>query len=143
MTAWLAKVDNAATTSHADLDWFKVAEDNLDTATGTWGVDNVISGGGWHSFVLPSCIAPGQYLLRIELIGLHGASVTGEAQFYGSCAQIEVTGSGGFTPSETAKIPGSYSPEDPSIKIGIYDGSGQPTNGGQPYQAPGMRPITC
>lgn len=143
VTAWLARVDDAASTPHGDLDWFKIAEDGLDTGSNTWGVDNVIAGNGWHSFTLPACVADGQYLLRIELLALHGASATGEAQFYGSCAQIQVTGGGGFFPSETVKIPGAYSPEDPSIKIGIYDGNGQPTNGGQPYQAPGPRPISC
>ena len=143
VTYWLAQVDNAATAPHEGANWFKIAEDNLDTSTGVWGVDNVISGNGWHYFTMPSCIAPGQYLLRVELIGLHGASSVGGAQFYGSCAQIEVTGGGSFVPAETQQIPGSYTAEDPSILIGIYDGNGQPTNNFQPYEAPGMRPIVC
>ena len=141
VTAWLARVDDAATASSADLDWFKVAEDNLDTTSATWGVDNLISGGGWHYFTMPSCIADGQYLLRIELLALHSAPR--EPQFYGSCAQIQITGGGSFTPGETQKIPGSYSRDDPSINASIYDSNGQPTNSYQPYEAPGMRPITC
>jgi cellulase len=143
VTYWLARVDDAATAGLEGLEWFKVAEDNLDTSTGTWGVDNVVSNDGWHSFHLPECIADGQYLLRVELLALHSAGGTGGAQFYGSCAQIEVTGGGDFSPAETAQIPGSYSAEDPSIKIAIYDASGVPNNSNQPYQAPGMRPITC
>ena len=119
----------------------KVAEDNLDTTSATWGVDHMISGGGWHHFTMPSCIADGQYLLRIELLALHSAP--SEPQFYASCAQIQVTGGGAFSPSQTQKIPGSYDRMDPSINAMIYDGNGQPTNSYQPYQAPGMRPITC
>lgn len=141
ITAWLARVDDAVSASHAGLDWFKVAEDNLDTTSATWGVDHMISGGGWHHFTMPSCIADGQYLLRIELLALHSAP--SEPQFYASCAQIQVTGGGAFSPSQTQKIPGSYDRMDPSINAMIYDGNGQPTNSYQPYQAPGMRPITC
>lgn len=29
----------------------------------------MVSGGGWWYFTLPSCIAPGDYLMRAELIG--------------------------------------------------------------------------
>ena len=46
------------------------------------------------TFVLPRSTPPGEYLLRIEHIALHAASVAGGAQFYISCAQIRVTGSG-------------------------------------------------
>lgn len=143
VTYWLAQVDDAATASHEGANWFKIAEDNLDTSTATWGVDNLIAGNGWHYFTMPSCIADGQYLLRVELIALHSASSAGQAQFYGSCAQIEVTGGGSFSPTETQQMPGTYTADDPSIQISIYDANGLPTNNNQAYQAPGMRPITC
>lgn len=143
VTYWLAEVDDAASASHEGLDWFKISEDNLDTSSNTWGVDNLINNDGWHYFTMPSCIASGQYLLRVELLALHSAFTAGEAQFYGSCAQIEVTGGGSFSPSETQKMPGTYSADDPAIQLMIYDGDGLPTNGGQAYEAPGMRPISC
>jgi cellulase len=38
---------------------------------------------------MPSCVAPGQYLMRVELLALHSASTAGGAQFYMECAQIE------------------------------------------------------
>lgn len=72
----------------------------------------MISGGGWHYFTLPSCIAAGQYLLRAEIIALHSAGSQGGAQFYMSCAQINVSGSG--TKTGTAlSFPGAYSATDP------------------------------
>ncbi|KAF2131242.1 lytic polysaccharide monooxygenase [Dothidotthia symphoricarpi CBS 119687] len=37
---------------------------------------------------MPTCIAPGDYLMRVELLALHSASKQGEAQFYRECAQI-------------------------------------------------------
>ena len=58
-----AKVDNAATAQpNSGLKWFKVHEDGLD-GSGQWGVDRMINAGGWQDFTLPTCIAPGNYLL--------------------------------------------------------------------------------
>jgi cellulase len=82
---YLAKVSNAATTGTTGLQWFKVAESGL--SGGTWAVDTMISNGGWHYFNMPSCVAPGEYLMRVELVALHSASRQGEAQFYMECAQ--------------------------------------------------------
>lgn len=143
ITAWLAPVSDAASTPHSGLEWFKIAEDNLDVATSTWGVDNMIANDGWSYFTLPECVAPGQYLLRVELLALHSAYTSGQAQFYTSCAQIEVSGSGSFAPSETAVFPGAYEQNDPSIMLNIYGTGGVANNNGQAYEAPGMRPIAC
>ncbi|RNJ56980.1 hypothetical protein D7B24_006503 [Verticillium nonalfalfae] len=82
---YLAKVANAASASSTGLQWFKVAENGL--SGGKWAVDTMISNGGWYYFDLPTCVAPGDYLMRVELLALHGASVRGEAQFYFECAQ--------------------------------------------------------
>lgn len=64
-----AKVDNAAASGTSGLSWFKVAQDGL-TSDGKWAVDRMIANGGWSYFNMPTCIAPGDYLLRMELIGL-------------------------------------------------------------------------
>ncbi|OLN81039.1 putative endo-beta-1,4-glucanase D 18 [Colletotrichum chlorophyti] len=143
ITAWLAKVPSAATTSFTGLDWFKVAEDNLDTGSGQWAVDRMINNGGWSYFNLPQCTAPGEYLLRVELLALHSAHQQRGAQFYISCANIKVTGSGSYSPSSTVKLPGAYQPSDPAIFINIYGARGVPNNDLKPYSAPGPKPITC
>lgn len=64
-----AKVDNAATSGTSGLKWFKVAQDGL-TSDGKWAVDRMIANGGWSYFTMPTCIAPGNYLLKMELLGL-------------------------------------------------------------------------
>ncbi|KIM19348.1 glycoside hydrolase family 61 protein, partial [Serendipita vermifera MAFF 305830] len=132
---YLAKVSNAQTTGTSGLSWFKVASDGLNG--GKWGVDNMVANNGWSYFTLPSCIAPGNYLMRVELIALHSAYSSGGAQFYMSCAQINVTGSGTFSPSSTVKFPGAYSASDPGILINIYGTGGVADNGGKAYKAPG------
>ncbi|KAK3327777.1 glycoside hydrolase [Cercophora scortea] len=141
--AYLAKVDNAASASLSGLKWFKVWQDGFDTSTRKWGVDAMLSNNGWTYFDLPKCIAPGQYLLRMETIALHSAKTSGAAQFYQSCAQINVSGSGTFTPSSTVSFPGAYKASDPGILINIYGLKGQPDNDGKPYTVPGPAPIQC
>lgn len=42
----------------------------------------MIKAGGWHGFTMPQCVAPGNYLLRAEIIALHNAYNYGGAQFY-------------------------------------------------------------
>ena len=140
--AYLAKVDNAASAGTSGLKWFKIWEDNLDNSR-KWGVDRMIANNGWTTFEFPKCIAPGQYLLRMEILALHSAKTQGAAQFYQSCAQINVSGSGTFTPSSTVSFPGAYAANDPSILINIYGPMGQPDNGGKAYKGPGPDPITC
>ena len=78
--AYLAKVDNAASASPNGLRWFKIAHEGL--SGNTWAVDRLIQNGGWHYFDIPQCVAPGHYLLRVEIIGLHEAGTVGAAQFY-------------------------------------------------------------
>lgn len=104
--------------------------------------DHLIANNGWASFTLPSCLAPGQYLMRTEILALHSASSQGEAQFYTSCAQLNVAGSGTLAP-ETVSFPGAYEAADPGITTSIYGSSGQPDNGGKAYVAPGPAVVQC
>lgn len=112
--AYLAKVDNAATSSQTGLKWFKVAQDVFDTSSKKWGVDDLIANNGWAYFNMPTCVPPGEYLLRFEIIALHSATNIGQAQFYTSCAQINVSGSGSGSFS-TVSFPGAYTATDPGI----------------------------
>ena len=70
--------------------------------------------------VLPSALPNGDYLLRIEHIALHAAGATGGAQFYLSCAQINVANGGNGTPGPKIAIPGNYTATDPGIKFNIF-----------------------
>ena len=139
---YMARVDDAATSSHAGLQWFKIHQDSFDHTQGIWAVDEMISIQGWSYATIPQCLAPGQYLLRVELLALHSAYNLYGAQFYQSCAQLEVSGSGTFVPTDTVSIPGVYQQNDPSIHIQIWV-NGVDNNGLQPYSAPGPSPMTC
>lgn len=78
---YLASVSDASTASQTGLSWFKISA-NTVTSSGVWGVDDVVAsedsaGFGWQEFTMPSCIAPGDYLMRVELIALHSATSSG------------------------------------------------------------------
>lgn len=68
-----ASIPSATQTSVTGLKWFKIYQDGYNPSTGKWGVDTLISNAGKVSFAIPSCIAAGQYLLRVELIGKNSA----------------------------------------------------------------------
>lgn len=137
---YLAKVSDAASAGTSGLQWFKVAEAGL--SNGVWAVDTMISNQGWHYFTMPTCVAPGDYLMRVELIALHNAYSQGGAQFYMECAQIRITGSGTNSGSNFVSFPGAYSATHPGIQLNIYDGS-KPNNGGRPYSIPGPSVLSC
>jgi cellulase len=103
----------------------------------------MIRNGGWHYFNMPTCVAPGDYLMRVELIALHSAGTQGEAQFYMECAQIRITGSGSNSGSNFVSFPGAYSATHPGILINIYDNTGKPNGGGKPYSIPGPQVLAC
>jgi hypothetical protein len=90
------------------------------------------------SVKIPSCIAPGDYLLRVEHIALHSASTVGGAQFYLACAQLTVTGgTGTLNTGELVAFPGAYSATDPGILFQLYWPI--PTS----YTNPGPAPVSC
>ncbi|KAI8625341.1 lytic polysaccharide monooxygenase [Xylariaceae sp. FL1651] len=142
-TAYLAAVSNAASASAESANWFKIYEDTFNPSTKKWGVDNMVANGGWVRFKLPSCIANGDYLLRVETLALHSAYSQGAAQFYTSCAQIRVSGGGSTGPSSTVRLPGYYSNTGSDILINIYGATGQPDNNGKAYPAHGPALFTC
>jgi hypothetical protein len=72
------------------------------------------------TFTIPKSTPSGDYLIRVEHIGLHVAQSVGGAQFYLSCGQITVTGGGSGTPGPLVAFPGAYSATDPGILIDIY-----------------------
>ncbi|MCJ1267663.1 hypothetical protein MMC22_007549 [Lobaria immixta] len=79
---------------------------NVDGKTcGKWALDIFRQQGSKSKFTVPSCLAPGYYLLRQEVIALHSAMPAGSgAQNIPQCLNIEVTGSG------TDKLTGGTSP---------------------------------
>ncbi|KIK68802.1 carbohydrate-binding module family 1 protein [Collybiopsis luxurians FD-317 M1] len=131
---YLAPVANAITADGPSASWFKISEIGLPSSNPDyWGTEVLNDNCGHYTFTIPPNIKPGNYLLRAEVIALHVASSVGGAQFYMSCYQINIGGTGTVSPAGV-KIPGAYSATDPGILINIY----QQLNS---YQIPGPSPY--
>ena len=62
-------------------------------------------------------------LIRVIRVCLTNPTFPGRdrgAQFYPSCIQIEVTGSGSAFPTSFVSFPGAYTPDTPGIVFDIY-----------------------
>lgn len=102
--------------------WFKIAQVGRKNGNGEW-VQQDIMNGQVASVQLPSNLAPGNYLIRHEIIALHLSSDYGGAEFYPSCSQIRVGGNGNGRPSpnELVTFPGAYSDTDSGILLNAFD----------------------
>ncbi|CAE6535125.1 unnamed protein product [Rhizoctonia solani] len=113
-----------------DAVWFKVAEQGYEN--GKWAATDIMTGenNGVARFTIPASLKAGQYLIRHEIIALHAAYAYPGAQFYPSCIQVEVTGSGTETgPSELVAFPGTYTASTPGIVFDSYKGTEYPIPG--------------
>lgn len=125
-------------TNGASSIWTKIAESGYDSSTKTWAVDKLIAAKGKYDFVLPAGLAAGKYLIRQEIIALHESDTAYNvnsargAQFYPSCVQVEVTGSGSAVPDQNFNFNTGYTYSDPGIVFNLY---GSFTS----YQIPGPK----
>ncbi|KAI1442800.1 lytic polysaccharide monooxygenase [Annulohypoxylon stygium] len=116
--AYLKKVDDATTDVGYGNGWFKIQEDGY--TNGVWGTSTVINNQGKQPITIPSCLPDGEYLLRAEMIALHGASSPNGAQLYMECAQVNITGGSANKTPTTYSLPGIYKQDDPGILVNIY-----------------------
>ncbi|KAI0090402.1 glycoside hydrolase family 61 protein D [Irpex rosettiformis] len=130
---YLSKADPAANSPQAATgqSWFKVYEIPPVLSNGQFSFpsENQQS----FTFTLPKSLPSGQYLARVEHIALHAASTYGGAQFYISCAQLNVVNGGSGTPGPLVSIPGVYTGYEPGILINIYS----PPKNMTSYPSPG------
>lgn len=113
---YLSKVGDSK--KDAGSSWFKIFENGL-VRKDYWGTDALNANCGKQDVKIPSNIAPGDYLLRAEVIALHVAGSSGGAQHYVSCYQLTVTGGGSANPSGVS-FPGAYKTNDPGILFNLY-----------------------
>ena len=79
--------------------------------------------GAVANVTIPSNLAPGNYMIRHEIIALHLAPTMGGAEFYEGCAQLKVGGSQTGQPkaSDLVSLPGAYKDDDPGIFVNIFN----------------------
>lgn len=116
---WLYKCAGAFTACDGSgTGWFKIDQMGMTAPplSGTsWGTALVYKNLKWTS-TIPESLAPGNYLIRHELLALHQANTP---QFYPECAQIVVTGSGTKSPAASylTPIPAYATQKDPGVTV--------------------------
>ncbi|KAH8080252.1 glycoside hydrolase family 61 protein [Cristinia sonorae] len=120
---YMANCNGACTNADpSSLSWFKIDEAGLLSGnydSGEWAQGKLIDDGSTWTTTIPASLAPGEYMLRHELLAIHTSN---QPQFYPECAQLIVTGSGTAQPSGSflVKFPGAYKASDPGVTIDIY-----------------------
>jgi len=102
--------------------WFKIQESGRKD-DGTW-VQQELKDGGVAKAQVPANLAPGNYLVRHEILALHLATSLGGAEFYAGCAQVRVDGNGTSVPQmkDLVSIPGAYKDNDPGVFVpNVFD----------------------
>ncbi|KAI9815770.1 MAG: hypothetical protein M1827_002166 [Pycnora praestabilis] len=110
------------TVDKTTLGFFKIDGVGLiddSTLPGTWASDQLIANNNSWTVTIPSTIAPGNYVLRHEIIALHSAEDANGAQNYPQCINLQVTGNGTDDPAGTLGE-ALYSSTDPGILVNIY-----------------------
>ncbi|KAK7728953.1 hypothetical protein SLS57_002185 [Botryosphaeria dothidea] len=103
-----------------DLAWTKVYQTGLltpgDTSAQVWATDKLISENK-TTVTIPSSLAPGNYVLRNEIIALHAGGEVNGPQNYPQCYNVKVTGSGSGKLTDGVKGVELYKPEDTVFNI--------------------------
>ncbi|KAM3078133.1 hypothetical protein ACMFMG_002564 [Clarireedia jacksonii] len=114
---------DCSTVDKTTLKWVKIDAVGLISPTaasqGLWGTDQLIANNNTWTVTIPASIAPGNYVLRHEIIALHAAGSANGAQNYPQCVNIAIAGSGTAKPSGVLATT-FYTPTDPGILFDIY-----------------------
>ena len=71
-----AKVDKTS------LRWVKIQASGINYSTQIWASQDLISNNNTWTTTIPSSIAPGNYVIRNEILAAHGAGSAGGMQNY-------------------------------------------------------------
>ncbi|KAK5120092.1 hypothetical protein LTR85_006573 [Meristemomyces frigidus] len=118
---YMARCNGECTTvDKNNLVFFKIDAGGLindDTEPGDWATDKLI-------VTLPADVAPGNFVVRQEIIALHSAESADGAQNYPNCLNFKITGSGSKHPclsgADCRKGEALYKEDAPGILINIY-----------------------
>jgi cellulase len=117
---------SCATAKKEELKWVKIDElgwlnsSGYEMLGGTWASDVLIANGFAWVAKVPDGLAPGDYVLRHEILALHVADLLDGAQSYPQCVNIKVGGTG------SKKVEGGvlgnqlYKPNDKGILVDIH-----------------------
>jgi cellulase len=120
------------------IPFFKIYESGFDPVKDLWANQIAVENGHSYTIQIPSDIKSGTYVIRTELVALHGnmdnlknGPLAGP-QFYPYCFNVEVIGGGSATPAGV-NFPGAYKLSDYGIAFSPYVGNGSGTERNAKY----------
>jgi cellulase len=106
------------------LQWTKISQAGFVTpSTNTWVTDTLIKNNFISTAVIPKNLKAGNYVVRHEIIALHGGNNDNGAQDYPQCLNFKIGGSGTVAPPAGVAGSSLYTRTDPGIKFNIYVGA--------------------
>ncbi|KAF6823384.1 glycosyl hydrolase family 61 [Colletotrichum musicola] len=120
---YLAKCSgDCETVDKTSLNFFKITSGSLidmSRQNGFWADDVLMDNDFTWTVQIPASLAPGNYVLRHEIIALHSGGQANGAQAYPQCFNIKVTGGGSLAP---AGVKGTelYKATDPGVLFNLY-----------------------
>ncbi|KAI1139599.1 glycoside hydrolase family 61 protein [Hypoxylon sp. FL0543] len=108
------------TADKTKLNFFKIGEAGwIDKASDLWAANVLTNNNNSWLIRIPEDIAPGNYVLRHEIIALHAAGNANGAQAYPFCFNLAIDSKGTANP---AGIPATqfYKANDPGIKFDLF-----------------------
>ncbi|KAK4230419.1 polysaccharide monooxygenase [Podospora fimiseda] len=102
------------TVDKSSLRWFKIGGAGYDSANREWAAETLIKNGNSWLVQIPADLKAGNYVLRHEIIALHGGPNPNGAQAYPQCLNFRIEGGGNNSP---AGVPATsfYRAADPGI----------------------------
>ncbi|KZL80189.1 glycosyl hydrolase family 61 [Colletotrichum incanum] len=120
---YLAKCSgDCETVDKTSLNFFKIGAGGLldmSLQNGKWADDVLIANSFTWTVQIPPTLAPGNYVLRHEIIALHSGGNPNGAQAYPQCFNLQVTGGGSLAPAGV-KGTSLYKSNDPGILFNLY-----------------------
>ncbi|KAL7628505.1 hypothetical protein AAE478_000020 [Parahypoxylon ruwenzoriense] len=102
-----------------DLQWSKISQASIVSGT-TWVTDTLIANNFTASTTIPRNLKAGDYVIRHEIIALHGGNNDNGAQAYPQCLNLRVSSSGSVAPNSGVVGTSLYKRTDPGIKFDLY-----------------------
>ncbi|KAK3326629.1 glycoside hydrolase family 61 protein [Apodospora peruviana] len=109
------------TVDKTTLKFFKIDSSGYinGSVPGYWASDALVTNGNSWLVQIPADLKAGNYVLRHEIIALHGAGSANGAQAYPQCFNLQVTGSGSNVPAGVAGT-SLYKATDAGILFSLY-----------------------
>lgn len=105
--------------SAGSLQWSKFSQSSIVSGT-TWVTDTLIANNFTTTATIPKNLKAGDYVIRHEIIALHGGQSPNGAQNYPQCLNLRVGGSGTVAPSAGTVGSSLYKSTDPGILFNLY-----------------------